>query len=398
MPLSITNQEARLIALDAVGLVGNQDQTVLDVIDRFGMLQIDSVNVFERAHYMPLFSRLGAYDKNELDNLNSGDKPKLIEYWAHQASFIRPENFYLYDFRMQYYRDRAAKPGSFYKQNIKLANWIKAELKANGPMTHSDFEHEDNVRQSSWWGWSTIKRVMESMFLQGEIVAGGRRNFSKLYGLPEQILSTKNLNRSIDHKQARVKLLAHSAKLMGVGTAKDIANVAFYRPSEIQEELQILIDKKIVYPVTVESWNKPAFLHNDYLNIDTKTIKPNLTTVLSPFDPLTWERDRALRLFNFDYKIEIYVPEPKRIYGYYSLPTLHKDKLIARLDLKSDRQNKELLVQSAWHELALSEKEVTQYSKPLAKHLKVVQKWQGLESVQVKPKGNLALELGTNLH
>ena len=398
MPLSLTNQEAKLIALDAVGLVGNQDKTVLDVIDRFGMLQIDSVNVFERAHYMPLFSRLGAYDKNDLDSLTAGSKPKLIEYWAHQASFIRPENFYLYDFRMQYYRDRAAKPGSFYQQNIKLANWIKSELKANGPMTHSDFEHEDNVRQGSWWGWSTVKRVMESMFLQGEIVAGGRRNFSKLYGLPEQILSTKNLNKSMDHRQARVKLLAHSARLMGVGTAKDIANVIFYRPSEIQEELQTLIDKKIIFPVTVEGWTKPAYLHKDYLNVDTKTIKPNLTTVLSPFDPLTWERDRALRLFNFDYKIEIYVPEPKRIYGYYSLPTLHKDKLIARLDLKSDRQNNELLVQSAWHELELTEKEVTKYSKALAKHLKVVQKWQGLDSVQVKKKGNLALELRTNLH
>ncbi|NBQ93450.1 MAG: winged helix-turn-helix domain-containing protein, partial [Micrococcales bacterium] len=216
--------------------------------------------------------------------------------------------------------------------------------------------------------------------------------------LPEQILSTKNLNKSMDHRQARVKLLAHSARLMGVGTAKDIANVIFYRPSEIQEELQTLIDKKIIFPVTVEGWTKPAYLHKDYLNVDTKTIKPNLTTVLSPFDPLTWERDRALRLFNFDYKIEIYVPEPKRIYGYYSLPTLHKDKLIARLDLKSDRQNNELLVQSAWHELELTEKEVTKYSKALAKHLKVVQKWQGLDSVQVKKKGNLALELRTNLH
>lgn len=397
MSLTLTNQEAKLIALDAVGLVGNQDKSVLDVVDRFGMLQIDSVNVFERAHYMPLFSRLGAFDKNDLDSLNTGGKPKLIEYWAHQASFIRPENLYLYDFRMQYYRDRAAKPDSFYQQNIKLAKWIKAELAANGPMTHSEFEHEDNVRQGSWWGWSTIKRVMESMFLQGEIIAGGRRNFSKLYGLPEQILSTKNLNKSIDHYEARVKLLAHSAKLMGVGTAKDIANVVFYRPSEIQKELQTLIEKKIVYPVNVEGWAKPAYLHKDYLNIDIRNIKPKLTTLLSPFDPLTWERDRALRLFNFDYKIEIYVPEPKRIYGYYCLPTLHKDKLIARIDLKSDRQNGQLLVQSAWHEAQLTEKEVGQYAKPVAKHLKVVQKWQGLDSVQVKKKGNLALELRTNL-
>jgi len=385
--LSLTNKEARLIALDAVGLVGNQDKTVLDVIDRFGMLQIDSVNVFERAHYMPLFSRLGAYDKNDLDSLTEGSKPKLIEYWAHQASFIRPENLYLYDFRMQYYRDRAAKPGSFYQENIKLAKWIKAELKANGPMTHSDFEHEDNIRQGSWWSWSTIKRVMESMFLQGEIIAGGRRNFSKLYGLPEQIVSAKNLNKTIDHYEARVKLLAHSAKLMGVGTARDMANVAFYTPTEIKEELQTLVDKQIVYTVEVEGWNKPAYLHKDYLNIDTRTIKPDLTTLLSPFDPLTWERDRALRLFNFDYKIEIYVPEPKRIYGYYSLPTLHKDKLIARIDLKSDRQHKALLVQSAWLEEEALNKAST-YVKVINKHLEQVRKWQQLERVERKAKGN----------
>ncbi len=385
--LSLTNKEARLIALDAVGLVGNQDKTVLDVIDRFGMLQIDSVNVFERAHYMPLFSRLGAYDKNDLDSLTEGSKPKLIEYWAHQASFIRPENLYLYDFRMQYYRDRAAKPGSFYQENIKLAKWIKAELKANGPMTHSDFEHEDNIRQGSWWSWSTIKRVMESMFLQGEIIAGGRRNFSKLYGLPEQIVSAKNLNKTIDHYEARVKLLAHSAKPMGVGTARDMANVAFYTPTEIKEELQTLVDKQIVYTVEVEGWNKPAYLHKDYLNIDTRTIKPDLTTLLSPFDPLTWERDRALRLFNFDYKIEIYVPEPKRIYGYYSLPTLHKDKLIARIDLKSDRQHKALLVQSAWLEEEALNKAST-YVKVINKHLEQVRKWQQLERVERKAKGN----------
>ena len=387
--LTLSNQEAKLIALDAVGLANRQDKTVLDVIDRFGMLQIDSVNVFERAHYMPLFSRLGPYDKNELDKLTEGDKPKLIEYWAHVASYIRPENFYLYDFRMQYYRDRATRKESIYRQNIKLARWIKAELAANGPMTHSDFEHEDNVRQGSWWGWSTVKRVMESMFLQGEIIAAGRRNFSKLYALPEQALSAKNLNKSISHFDAKVKLLAHSAKLMGVGTIKDIANVCFHTPTEIKEELQVLIEKKIVIPVTVEGWNKPAYLHKDYLNLDTKTIKPNLTTILSPFDPLTWERDRALRLFNFDYKIEIYVPEPKRIYGYYSLPTLHKDNLVARIDLKADRQNSKLLIQSAWHELHLNEKEVESSKKAIAKHLDQVRKWQGLEGLEAKPKGNL---------
>ncbi|MEY4418590.1 MAG: hypothetical protein RIQ88_1028 [Actinomycetota bacterium] len=388
MIFELTNQEAKLIALHAVGLDSRQDKTVLDVIDRFGMLQIDSVNVFERAHYMPLFSRLGSYDKNELDSLTTGNQPKLIEYWAHQASYIRPENWHLYDFRMQYYRDRAAKANSFEKQNAKIISWIKSELRANGPMTSSQFEHEDNVRQGSWWGWSTVKRSLESLFRQGELIVAGRKNFSRLYALPEQALSTKNRNKSIDPFEARVKLLAHSAKLMGVGTIKDIANVCFYTPTEVKAELQVLLDKKIVYPVTVQGWNKPAYIHKDYINFDTKTVKPTLTTVLSPFDPLTWERDRALRLFNFDYKIEIYVPEPKRIYGYCCLPTLHKDQLVARIDLKSDRQNSELLIQSAWLEEHFSKEQKANYAKAISKHLEQVRKWQKLDAVVNKGKGN----------
>ena len=386
--LSLTNQEAKLIALDAVGLAGNQDKSVLDVIDRFGTLQIDSVNVFERAHYMPLFSRLGSYDKNELDSLTQGTKPKLIEYWAHQASFIRPENLHLYEWRMQYYRDRAARANSFDKENAKLIKWIFDEIKNNGPMTSAQFEHEDNQRKGSWWGWSTVKRSLESQFRQGHLIGAGRNNFSRVYALPEQALSTKDRNRTIDPYEARVKLLAHGAKLMGVGTIKDIANVFFHTPTEVKAELQTLIDRKVIYPVTVEGWDKPAYLHKDYLNFDVKTVKPSLVTVLSPFDPLTWERDRAKRLFNFDYKIEIYVPEPKRIYGYYSLPTLYKDQLIARIDLKSDRQNKALLVQSAWHETHLETTKIPTYAKAITKHLKDVQKWQGLERVESKGKGN----------
>lgn len=386
--LVISQQEAKLIALDAVGLVGNQDQTVLDVIDRFGTLQIDSVNVFERAHYMPLFSRLGSFDKNDLDSLTQGSKPQLIEYWAHQASYIRPENLYLYQWRMQYYRDRAARANSFDKENSKLIKWIFEEIRTNGPMTSAQFEHEDNYRQGSWWGWSTVKRALESQFRQGHLIGSGRSNFSRIYSLPEQSLSTKHRNKTIDPYEARLKLLAHGAKLMGVGTIKDIANVFFHTPTEVKAELQTLIENKIVYPVQVQGWDKPAYLHKDYLNFETKNIKPNLVTVLSPFDPLTWERDRAKRLFNFDYKIEIYVPEPKRIYGYYSLPTLYKDQLIARIDLKSDRQNKALLVQSAWHETHLEPTKIPTYTKAITKHLKDVQKWQGLERVESKGVGN----------
>ena len=395
MANSLSAKQAKLLALHACGLDTRQDKTVLDVINRFGMLQIDSVNVFERAHYMPLFSRLGSYDKNELDSLTGGKNPTLIEYWAHQASFIKTEDFPLFDWRMQWYRDRASLAGSFEKENKKLVSWIKAELLANGPMTSSQFEHEENKRQGSWWGWSNVKRALERMIFQGELIAAGRQNFSRIYALPEQVIPTKILNKSVDHTKAQELLISNASRLMGVGTVKDIANVYCQNATEVKPILASLLEQGVIQEVTVENWKDKAFIHKDFIDFNFKEIKPSQTTVLSPFDPLTWQRERALRIFNFDYRIEIYTPEPKRIYGYYSLPTLHKDNLVARIDLKSDRQNKKLLVQSAWHEKHLTPKEVEISAKAISKHLVEVRKWQGLESIEAKPKGNL--ELSSNI-
>jgi hypothetical protein len=391
---ALSSKEARLLALHACGLDTRQDKTVLDVITRFGMLQIDSVNVFERAHYMPLFSRLGSYDKNELDSLTGGKNPTLIEYWAHQASFIKTEDFPLFDWRMQWYRDRASLAGSFEKENKKLIAWIKAELLANGPMTSSQFEHEENKRQGSWWGWSNVKRALERMIDQGVLIAAGRQNFSRIYALPEQVIPTKILNKSVDHIKAQEQLISNASRLMGVGTLKDIANVYCQNATEVKPILASLLEQGVIQEVAVENWKDKAFIHKDFIGFNFKEIKPSLTTVLSPFDPLTWQRERAFRIFNFDYRIEIYTPEPKRIYGYYSLPTLHKENLVARIDLKSDRQNKTLLVQSAWHEKHLTTKEVETSAKAISKHLVEVRKWQGLESIEARPKGNL--ELSTN--
>lgn len=391
MTNSLSAKQAKLLALHACGLDTRQDKTVLDVISRFGMLQIDSVNVFERAHYMPLFSRLGSYDKKELDSLTGGKNPTLIEYWAHQASFIKTEDFPLFDWRMQWYRDRASLAGSFEKENKKLIAWIKAELLANGPMTSSQFEHEENKRQGSWWGWSNVKRALERMIDQGVLIAAGRQNFSRIYALPEQVIPTKILNKSVDHTKAQEQLISNASRLMGVGTLKDIANVYCQNATEVKPILASLLEQGVIQEVIVENWKDKAFIHKDFIDFNFKEIKPTLTTVLSPFDPLTWQRERALRIFHFDYRIEIYTPEPKRIYGYYSLPTLHKDNLVARIDLKSDRQSKTLLVQSAWHEKHLTPKEVEISAKAISKHLVEVRKWQGLESIEAKPKGNLEL-------
>jgi uncharacterized protein YcaQ len=345
---------------------------------------------------MPLFSRLGAFDKKELDSLTGGKNPTLIEYWAHQASFIKTEDFPLFDWRMQWYRDRAARPESFDSEHKKLISWIKSELAANGPMTASQFEHEENKRKGTWWGWSNVKTALERKIDQGEIIAAGRTNFSRIYALPEQILPKKILNKTVDHIKAQEQLLSNAARLMGVGTIKDIANVYCQNTSEVKPIIASLLEQGVIQEVTVENWKDKAFIHKDFIDYNFKEIKPSLTTVLSPFDPLTWQRERALRIFNFDYRIEIYTPEPKRIFGYYSLPTLHKDNLVARIDLKSDRQNKTLLVQSAWHETHLTPKEVETSAKAITKHLVEVRKWQGLAGLEAKPKGNLKLELPTN--
>ena len=393
---SLSAKDARRIALHAQGLDARRDKTVLDVIDRFGMLQIDSVNVFERAHYMPMFSRIGRYDKSELDSLTGGFNPTLIEYWAHEASFIRTEDLPLYNWRRDWYRDRAAEPGSFARENAKLCKWILAEIAANGPMPAGAFEHEQNKRGDSWWGWSNVKRSLERMFLTGQLVSGGRHKFQRLYALPEQVLPAEVLNREITHFDAKLELLNEAGRLMGVGTAKDIADVHRFRSSHIKPEIQALVDSGILVPVKVEGWREQAYLHRDYVGFDTSAIKPALTTVLSPFDPLTWFRERAERIFGFEYRIEIYTPEPKRIFGYYTLPILHKEQLVGRIDLKSDRQNGQLLVQSAWHEHELSGGQVSASAKALAKHLGEVKRWQGLNDVQVKPKGNLSLELATH--
>ena len=380
--ISLSNLEAKAIALGALGFADQKPKSVLEVFERTQLLQVDSVNVFERAHYMPLFSRLGNYDKSELDKLTGGFNPKLIEYWAHEASIIKTEDLPLFHWRM--------KDNRYNEWDQKLGEWITNELKTRGPLTTSDFEHPEHARKGSWWGWSDVKRTLERMFFCGVLVSGGRSSFKRIYALPEQVLPSGLMETPPSQHEAQKQLLVRAAKSLGIGTQKDLSDYFRLWPSKVTHLLNELVEEGSLLKADVAGWQSSAYLSSA---AELNPGKHKGTTVLSPFDPVCWNRDRTNRIFGFDYKIEIYVPEPKRRFGYYSLPLLHNGELIARLDLKSNRQEKSLQLKSSWAEEAVISKF------PIAavsKHLSQIANWQKLNSIEVAFKGNVSLELGAN--
>jgi uncharacterized protein YcaQ len=380
--ISLSKAEAKAIALDALGFSDARPQSVWDVFDRTNLLQVDSVNVFERAHYMPLFSRLGSYQKSELDDLTGGFNPELIEYWAHEASIIRTQDLPLFHWRMSDNR--------YTTWDTKLATWITNELKERGPLTTSDFEHPGHARKGSWWGWSDVKRTLERMFFCGALVSGGRSGFKRIYALPEQVLPSDLMASPPSQPEAQKVLLTRAANSLGVGTQNDLADYFRMSPGKVSHLIQELIEDGKLMKLEVEGWKTTGYAIPK-VNLTPPTHQG--TTVLSPFDPVCWNRERTSRVFGFDYKIEIYVPEPKRVFGYYSLPLLHNGELIARLDLKNNRQQKTLQVQSSWVE----ESKVSKFPKSaVTKHLSHIAKWQGLKEIVIAKKGNVSLELGSD--
>ena len=377
--ISLSNLEAKAIALDALGFADNRPTNVLEVFDRTNLLQIDSVNVFERAHYMPLFSRLGNYQKSELDELMGGFNPKLIEYWAHEASIIKTDELPLFHWRMNENRYR--------NWDEKLAKMITNELRTRGPLTTSDFEHPEHERKGPWWGWSDVKRTLERMFFCGALVSGGRTKFKRIYALPEQVLPNELMTNPPSKDEAQKELLVKSAISHGIGTQKDLADYFRLTSSQVTHLLNELVEEGRLLKANVEGWQADAYVAP---SANLSPSKHSGTTLLSPFDPVCWNRDRTSRIFGFDYKIEIYVPEPQRKFGYYSLPLLHNGDLIARLDLKSNRQENTLQVKSSWAE----QSRVNKFpANAVTKHLQQVAKWQGLAKLEFADKGNIKLEL-----
>lgn len=413
MPEQLSLKDARALVVNAQGLAAKPSRAdkqsgPLGVIDRLSLLQLDSVNVFERAHYMPVFSRIGAYDKSILDDASrplteTGQQAKLMEYWAHEAAWVKTEDLPLHRFRMDWYRygtdDRRYSRRGWelvQTQHGKLLQWIRDELTTRGPLTISEIEHDQNKRKGAWWGWSDVKMILEQMFLVGEVVSAGRDKFSRRYALPEQVLTGETLARMLDPKpdydQILRTLIERAAKAEGVATVKDLADFVRLKIERVSPRVQELVDSGVLVPMDVQGFKDLAYMHRDWQSAATQQelAKAKHVTLLSPFDPLTRNRDRAIRLFDFDYKIEIYVPEPKRVYGYYTLPLLQNGNLVGRIDLKSERKTSQLLVQSAWHELDVKPNAVEGLANDLSEHLKTVAIWQGLTSTVIADKGNLA--------
>ena len=386
---TVSPAAARRIALAAQGFgrarpdaVGTRQLNL--AIQRLGLLQLDSVNVLERSHYLPVFARLGAYDKTLLDKLTFARRGPYREYWAHEAALIPLDDWPLFRFRMQDYRDYFARAGDpWLAAHADTLTWLRAELAEKGPLPASKIERDAAApRRGSWWDWDEVKRGLERMFRVGEVVSAGRTGFERTYALPEQVMPVEVLEREVPREDAVHALMERSARAHGIGTLSDLADYYRLKTADAKPALERLLDEGVVREVTVPGWRKTAYLHRD-ARIPRRI---EVTALLSPFDPVVWERERALRMFGFHYRIEIYTPAPKRVYGYYTLPVLVDDALVGRIDLKNDRQRGVLRVQSAWREEGVADA----VAERIVPALWELAAWQGLGELKVVDRGNLA--------
>lgn len=386
--------EARRIALAAQGFDRPRVSGRVDnrhfrrVLDTVGLVQIDSVNVLARAHYMPFFSRLGAYDPAALDRLTWGSG-RLFEYWGHEASFIPVERYGLFRHRMEGGRRNWWRREELLQRRAEEATALVEHIRTNGPVVHGEIH--DGDRRAGWWGWSDTKQLLEALFTTGDLAVGDRRNFARLYDVPERILPAEALaGPHPSAEEALRELVRLGAVHHGIGTAADIGDYYRVGMTPAKHALEELADAGVVERVTVRGWTDRAYLAAGA----RLPRRVEARALLSPFDPVVWFRDRSERLFDFHYRIEIYTPEAKRQYGYYSLPFLLGDRIVGRVDLKADRKAGTLLAQATHIEAGHDPSEV---AAALADELRLVASWQSLERIEVKAKGNLARPLGRAL-
>jgi uncharacterized protein len=392
----LTAGTARRIALAAQGLAAPRPSGRIDarqirkVIGTLGLLQLDSVNVFLRAHYMPVFSRLGPYDRAVLDRL-AGHTPgrlnrQLVEYWAHEASLVPFETHRRLRWRMSELTGAWGSMQRIVDDNPELVAETLALVAGEGPIRagQTGFERPD-PQPGHMWNWHDGKVALEHLFYTGQVMAARRINFERLYDLPERVLPESARGApTLPRDEAQRDLMRISARALGVATEPDLGDYFRLPRADSKQRVAELVASGELLETEVRGWDAPAYLWHQ-----APRPRPIIgRALLSPFDPLIWFRARALRLFGFHYRIEIYVPEPKRIYGYYVLPFLLDDALVARVDLKSDRQAGVLLVQGAFAEDGA---ELERVAIELAAELAVTAAWLGLDGgVVVRANGDLA--------
>ena len=356
-------------------------------MERMGVLQIDSVNVFARSHHMPLFSRLGAYEPALFERIFHSRTTHYVEYLAHEATFVPASDWALWGFRMEDFRRRwIGDPDSWLNRNRRTVAWVQDELRSRGPLRPADLREDAPRERGTWWDWDEVKLALEHLWRTGDVAISGRRGFERRYALAEQVIPAEVLGRSIPRDEAFRELVLRAARYSGVATEADLADYHRLRDRPaLRRAITDLVDAGELEPVEVRGWARagraiPTFRHRDAV----LPRRVEAAALLTPFDPVVWFRERALRAFGLDYRIEIYVPAGKRRYGYYSLPVLVGDRIVARVDLKADRAESTLRVQSAWWEPQSRPGDAAAIAGELAR----AASWQRLERITVSQWGD----------
>ncbi|MCY4376853.1 MAG: winged helix DNA-binding domain-containing protein [Spirochaetaceae bacterium] len=346
------------------------------------MVQLDSVNVAVRTHYMPAFSRLGSYPRERLDAYAYGRR-RLFEAWGHAASLLPVEHYPLLRHRME----DARSTRSFGRERRAYVEEICREVAERGPLAVSDLRDQGSNRSRPWWGRSDGKLALEWLFATGRLAASRRGNFMRVYDLAERVIPPEVLAAPAPAtRDAQRELLRLAARAHGIGDAADLADYYRIRVPQARPLLRELVEAGDLVDARVEGWDRPAYLHRD-ARVPRRI---GASALLSPFDSLIWRRERTERLFGFHYRIEIYVPEPERQYGYYVFPFLAGDTLAARVDLKADRARGALLVRGAYLEEGC---DAGAAAGELATNLHAMAAWLALGEVKVGTRGSLAAPL-----
>ncbi len=391
---TLTAKQARRMALTAQGFADPKPRGepkrahIQKVLDRVGLVQIDSVNVLSRSHYLPFFARLGPYAHKILDDAAWGKRKLVFEYWGHEASMIPMAYQPLLRWRMEEARQgKGMWPGlnRLAKERRPYIDRILKEIASRGALGAGELS-EGGKGAGGWWGWSDGKRAVEWLFWAGYITTATRRSFERVYDLTERVIPGEILDIPTPTRaDAQRELISIAARSMGVATMQDLRDYFRMGVEDTKARVAELVEAGELTPVEVKEWDRPAFLAPD-----AKPKRVETAALLSPFDSLVWRRERAERLFGFRYRIEIYTPAHKREHGYYVLPFLMGEAIGGRLDLKADRKAGKLLVKSAHAEPWF---EPDTIAEQLAPELAAMAGWLGLDEVKIEGRQTLAKEL-----
>ena len=384
-PDDLSAPDARRMAIAAQGL-DRRGGELLAIARRLGVIQLDSVNVLARSHYLVAFARAGAYEPAALDRLSHEAPRRLFEYWGHEASLIPVELQPALRWRMARAKDDAWRHVRAMAKKRVLCGKVLQAVADGGPLRAGVLETKPKGERG-WWAWSDTKSAIEWLFWCGQVTSSSRKQFERLYDLPERVLPPEIVAApTIAEDAAHRMLVERSALAIGVGTETDLRDYYRLPLANTRTAIAELVEAGTLVPAKVEGWSKPAYVHRDAPSpqpVDARAL-------LSPFDNLIWTRERTDRMFGMKFRLEIYTPAPKRVHGYYVLPFLLGDALVARLDLKADRAASTLRVQAAHAEPRVSAKNIVA---PLTEELRAMASWLGLEHVAIENRGDLASTL-----